>query len=86
MTYDFLDGNVIAGPLSDVFEHDITTMRAECSNCRQVAALGQATVYGAPMGYVVRCDNCGDILAVLVERTGRRLLALSGLRWIDITD
>jgi ribosomal protein S27AE len=86
MTDDYLDGNVLAGPLNDVFELDITTMNGQCANCGDVAVLARAMVYGSPMGFVIRCSNCGDVLSVLVERTPRRRLALQGLRWIDVSD
>ncbi|GAA2056848.1 DUF6510 family protein [Leifsonia soli] len=85
MSDNFLDGNVLAGPMSDVFEHDITTMIGECAHCRNVAAFAEAMVFGAPMGFVLRCRKCSEVLAVLVDQTPRRLLAMTGLRWIDIT-
>ncbi|WP_240148645.1 DUF6510 family protein [Diaminobutyricibacter tongyongensis] len=84
MSGDHLDGNVLAGPLCDVFELDVTTMNGQCANCDDVAVLAQAMVYGSPMGFVVRCRTCGEVLAVLVERSPRRRLALQGLRWIDV--
>jgi hypothetical protein len=84
MSGDHVDGNVLAGPLSDVFELDITTMNGECANCGHVAVLAQAMVYGSPMGFVIRCTNCREVLAVLVEQPTRRRLALQGLRWIDV--
>lgn len=85
MNENFLDGNVVAGPLIDVFQSDVAVMRGECASCRDVAALAQSIVYGPPMGFVMRCSKCGEILAVLVEAAGRRLLALDGLRWIDVS-
>lgn len=84
MSGDYLDGNVLAGPLSDVFEHDITTMSGQCAHCGDIAVLARAMVYGSPMGFVIRCSNCREVLAVLVDRPPRRRLALQGLRWIDV--
>ena len=86
MSDNFLDGNVLAGPLHDVFDLEITTVQGECSNCGDVAVLAKAVVYGLPMGFVIRCSSCGNVLAVLVDQTPRRRLALSGLRWIDVSD
>lgn len=77
-----LDGNVLAGPAAGLLGFDVTTAQGQCDDCGEVADLGQARVYGAPMGYVARCSTCDNVLVVIVERVGLRTLSMSGLRWI----
>ncbi|WP_223624151.1 DUF6510 family protein [Microbacterium sp. EST19A] len=81
-----LDGNVLAGPIGDLLSFEPTTARGQCAGCGDVAVLAQAAVYGQPMGYVVRCRNCDDVLMVVVERGGRSSLNMPGLRWLEAAE
>jgi Family of unknown function (DUF6510) len=71
----WLDGNSVAGILSEVFVPDITTTHAMCANCRAMRALGALPVYGQTMGAVMRCPNC-DAVVLRVARTPAGL-------WLD---
>lgn len=77
-----LDGNVLAGVTSSLFAFDLPTATGQCDACLDVASLAEAMVYGAPMGFVVRCRNCSGILVLLVERPGDVRLNMRGLRWL----
>ncbi|MGM7423102.1 DUF6510 family protein [Cellulosimicrobium sp. CpK407] len=77
-----LDGNVLAGVAADLFAFDTTTATGRCAECRDVATLAEALVYGAPMGFVARCRACLAVLVVIVERPGGTLLDLRGMRWV----
>jgi hypothetical protein len=57
-----LDGNAAAGALRGVFIADMTTAHIQCDACGSVRALGTLPFYAAPMGVVLRCDNCAAIL------------------------
>jgi hypothetical protein len=81
-----LDGNVLAGPLIGLFAFDPTTATGRCTMCGDVAAVGQAMVYGHGMGYVARCRNCDNVLVVVIERGHQKSLAMPGLRWMRITE
>jgi len=83
---DHLDGNVLAGPISDLLEFEPTTAQGQCQSCADIATLGQALVFGPPMGFVARCRNCDDVLLVIVESAGRKLLNMRGLRWLQVRD
>ena len=80
---EHLDGNVLAGPASDLFPSEPTTTRGQCLSCSDVATLAQAMVYGAPMGYVVRCRRCDSVLVVITERAGHKTLNMPGLRLVS---
>jgi ribosomal protein S27E len=79
-----LDGNALAGPLAEVFAADVTTARLRCASCGDVAALARAMVYGGPMGAVVRCGNCDDVLLVFVQAPDHSSITMQGASWLHI--
>lgn len=83
---DHLDGNVLAGPTTGLFVFDATTTEGQCRSCSDIAMLGQAMVYGQPMGFVARCRNCDNVLIVIVEHAGEEFFSMQGLRWLRVTD
>lgn len=84
---DHLDGNVLAGQTTDFFAFEPTTAQGQCQSCADIAALGQAMVYGQPMGFVARCRNCDNVLIVIVEHaSGHKCLSIRGLRWLRVAD
>ena len=83
---DHLDGNVLTGPATDLFAFEVSITEGQCGSCGDIATLGQAMVYGPPMGYVARCRNCDSVLVVIIERNEQRSLNMRGLRWIRVPD
>ena len=81
---DHVDGNVLAGPLSELFRFDLTTTSGECRHCGDVAVLARAMVYLDPSGYVVRCSSCGEVLLAIVTTAKRTWLDLSGIAGLQI--
>jgi Family of unknown function (DUF6510) len=83
-----LDGNAAAGLLQEIFVHELTTARGECSGCGAVAELGAQHLYMTPRspGAVLRCAMCESVLMVIVHAGGRFRLALQGLVWLEMPD
>jgi hypothetical protein len=79
-----LDGNVLAGPAAELFAFEPTTTQGQCQSCGDIAMLGQAMVYGQPMGFVARCRSCDNVLMVIVERPGQKSLSMRGLSWLRV--
>ena len=79
-----LDGNVLAGPLAEVFAFDPTTALVRCASCGDVSALACAMVYEDPMGLVVRCRRCDNVLMVVVDRPDRACVATHGMSWLQV--
>lgn len=77
-----LDGNVLAGPLAGAWALDVTVATGRCAGCGDVAVLARAAVFDHPMGWVVRCRACADVLMVVVERPDGVLVAARGLAWV----
>ncbi|MFF2496494.1 DUF6510 family protein [Agromyces sp. NPDC058064] len=78
------DGNLLAGPLAEVFAFDPTTARARCNGCGAVAELATALVYRSGAGSVARCRGCGAVLLTLVEGEGRTFVNFTGTGAIEI--
>jgi hypothetical protein len=79
-----VDGNAIAGPLAEFFAFDATTAVARCNGCGSVAELARAMVYTSPAGSVLRCAECDQVLATLVESEDRAWIGFSGVSAIEV--
>jgi uncharacterized protein DUF6510 len=79
-----VDGNALAGQLSDLFAFDLTTAIGRCVNCGTSGMLGAAMVYIASPGTVARCPHCGAVLATIVESDDTIWLSLAGVTAIEV--
>jgi hypothetical protein len=75
-----LDGNALAGALSEVFAADMTTAVFTCDGCGHEGAVATLRVWEPAPGAVGRCPNCTDVVLTVV-RTPTRLF----LRWTGTT-
>jgi hypothetical protein len=78
-----LDGNALAGALSQLFLPELTDARATCAGCGAVRALGTARLYRGA-GEVLRCVSCDAVLLRLVSAPGRVYLELTGIRCLEL--
>jgi Family of unknown function (DUF6510) len=62
-----LDGNAVAGTLSELFAQDVTAAMATCTGCHTTAPLGALAGYGQGMGVVLRCGRCDTVMLRLVR-------------------
>ena len=72
------DGNMLAGPLADVFAVEVTTAVARCAGCGRSSVVAELAVYGPEPGLVARCPGCADVLLRLVRTPDSVWLDLSG--------
>lgn len=79
-----VDGNALAGRLSDLFAFDLTTAIGRCLNCGTSGMIGAAMVYEAGAGTVARCPHCGAVLATIVESDNKIWLSLAGVTAIEV--
>jgi len=76
---DHVDGNALAGPLTQLFAIDLTAATAVCAGCGRTDVLAAGRVYGAPMGLVLRCGGCGEVLLRCAEAPGALTLDMRGI-------
>jgi len=79
------DGNILAGPLAEVFTAEITTAVARCRNCGRSSAVAELAVYGPDPGLVARCPGCAEAMLRLVRAPDAIWLDLSGVIAIRLT-
>ena len=73
------DGNVMAGPLSELFALDVTAAVARCRGCGRAAEVATLRVYGPDPGLVGRCPGCDDVLLRIVRTPDAVWLDLGGV-------
>jgi hypothetical protein len=79
-----VDGNILAGPLSEIFSVDMTSATGTCSSCGDSSALASAMVYLKPKSYIVRCHVCDAILLTIQQTDGSTRIRLSGIAGLTI--
>jgi hypothetical protein len=79
MTMDYVDGNALAGPLSEIFTVDSTTATGRCAHCGRTGPLATLQVYGPGPGLVARCPGCEEVMLRLVRTPGAAWLDLRGM-------
>jgi hypothetical protein len=72
-----LDGNALAGLLSEAFGTDMTVAMRDCSHCGDHSPLGSHRAYiGA--GVVLRCPGCDQVSMRITSLPDRHVVELSG--------
>ena len=79
-----LDGNAVAGMLTEVFAVEMTTAIMTCVNCGTSGAVGAMHVFQGA-GIVMRCPNCDNTVAKIVEDGTRIWLNFGGMQALQIT-
>jgi len=75
-----LDGNAAAGLLHEIFVSNPTVAHAECRACGCVSAVGSLRAYAAPMGFILRCASCSNLVMSVASTPHGRWLEMSGAR------
>jgi hypothetical protein len=79
-----VDGNVLAGPLSEVFSADMTIATGTCASCGDISPLATSIVYLKPKAFVVRCHVCDAVLMTIIQSSSDTRIALSGMASLTI--
>jgi hypothetical protein len=78
MADEYVDGNVLAGPLREVFTVDATMAVGRCAGCGWVGEIATLHVYAQAPGFVARCPDCDSVVLRLVRGPHRAWLDLRG--------
>ncbi len=81
---DYLDGNMLAGILGELFTVDVTTAVGQCVACGTSGAIAQAHVYPDAPGLVARCPACAEVMLRLVRAPDRAWLDLRGATFLQV--
>jgi hypothetical protein len=75
-----LDGNAAGGLLREFFTFDVTAASVTCDGCGAVALIGEAKLYGGPMGAILHCSHCNAPFMRLVCTPAGLWLDMRGAR------
>jgi hypothetical protein len=78
VTEDYVDGNVLGGPLSEVFAVDVTAALITCASCDFTGPVAALRVYRQSPGSVGRCPQCGAVVLRFVRGPDFARLDLRG--------
>jgi predicted RNA-binding Zn-ribbon protein involved in translation (DUF1610 family) len=79
-----LDGNMLAGALSELFAIDITSATGKCVSCGVTGAIGETRVFADAPGLTARCPACGQVVLRLVRSPDRAWLDLRGITYLEV--
>jgi|tagenome__1003787_1003787.scaffolds.fasta_scaffold19018186_2 hypothetical protein len=83
--YVRVDGNAIAGPLSELLDNDMTMAMLTCGPCGNSSMLATTIVELDNSGFIVLCPSCRHTLFTVVKSGGRMSLNLQGLRELAVS-
>ncbi|MFJ6982736.1 MULTISPECIES: DUF6510 family protein [unclassified Streptomyces] len=73
-----LDGNALAGPLSEILAVEPTAAWWRCPECARSGPLAELHVYGPGPGLTARCPGCAHVALRLVREDRHVWLSLGG--------
>lgn len=74
----WVDGNALAGPLSEIIGADLTVAELTCAGCLTTRPLAAMRVFDRAPGLVARCPGCEDVVMRVVRTADRVLVDLRG--------
>lgn len=80
-----LDGNAVAGLLSDVFAAEMTAALVSCAHCGATGVVATEHVYAHGPGVVLRCPGCTAVVMRFARVRGRLLADLRGVAMIELS-
>jgi uncharacterized protein DUF6510 len=78
-----VDGNAIAGLLTEIFGRDITADVGTCAECGAREEVGATHVYRSA-GITLRCPQYDAVLISIVDGGSRIWFAVSGLQTLEL--
>lgn len=80
----YLDGNMLDGPLRELFAVDLSAATGRCEHCGLVGPMAGLQVYSHAPGLVGRCPNCSAVMLRLVRSPDRAWLDLRGSTFLAV--
>jgi hypothetical protein len=78
MPYGLVDGNALAGPLSELFAIDLTAASVTCANCGKRQSVAALEVYAGGPARIARCRTCKQVMLRIGRVGPDALLDLRG--------
>jgi len=75
-----LGGDAGARLVQQIFAPDVTLAKIWCEACDRETGIGASIVYAGPMGAVLKCSDCDNVLMRVVHTPHGLWLEMSGAR------
>ncbi|KAA9134901.1 DUF6510 family protein [Microbacterium caowuchunii] len=79
-----VDGNALAGLLSEVFVSDASMLVLSCRQCGTAGPLGGTDVEDDGVGAIVRCRHCSRTLLTVLRTGSGVTLSVAALAQLDV--
>jgi hypothetical protein len=79
-----MDGNMLAGPLREVFAVEVSDATGQCASCGLTGPLAALHVYAHAPGLVARCPACEAVMLRLVRAPHSAWLDLRGSTYLRV--
>jgi len=79
-----VDGNAVAGRLSEIFRKDMTLASGQCRTCRRETEIASTVVELDDAGLIVLCPSCKHTMFTVVTGPVRTWIDLSGISGLSI--
>ncbi|MGC1210531.1 MAG: DUF6510 family protein [Micromonospora sp.] len=80
----YLDGNMLDGPLRELFAVDLSSATARCASCGMTGPMAGLHVFSHAPGLVARCPSCSNVMLRLVRAPDRAWLDLRGSTFLEV--
>ncbi|TYB35114.1 hypothetical protein FXF50_24620 [Micromonospora sp. AP08] len=80
----YLDGNMLDGPMRELFAVDLSSAMGRCDQCGTTGPVGGLHVYSHAPGLIGRCPACIGVMVRLVRAPDRAWLDLRGTTFLQI--
>lgn len=80
-----LDGNALAGLLSEMFAVEMTTAVVSCAHCGATGVVAAEQVYVQAPGVVVRCPGCTGVIMRFAQIRGRLVADMHGVSRVELS-
>ncbi|GAB3183446.1 hypothetical protein FHX75_111624 [Micromonospora palomenae] len=80
----YVDGNMLDGPLRELFAVDLSPATSRCQSCGSLGPLAGLHVFSHAPGLVGRCPVCSEVILRLVRAPDRAWLDLRGATFLEV--
>ncbi|MCO1594294.1 DUF6510 family protein [Micromonospora sp. RHAY321] len=80
----YLDGNMLDGPLRELFAVDLSTATGRCENCGMTGSMASLRVFSHAPGLIARCPSCEEVMLRLVRGPDRAWLDMRGTTFLQV--
>lgn len=80
----YLDGNMLDGPLRELFAVDLSAATGRCESCGATGPIAGLRVYPHAPGLVARCPVCAQVMLRFVRAPERAWLDLRGSTFLRV--